>query len=76
MPFWRTNEDSPCRDCPKREPACSGHCPIEAEGGYGYDSWRSDVEMIKKKRAQYIRQHNEDYKRSEEYEYKNRRKRG
>ena len=69
------NEITPCKDCEFRQPGCSGHCVIDAEGGYGYKAWLADVHAEKERRREYLQKWNEDYKRSEAYDW-NRRKRG
>ena len=69
------NNDSPCKDCPERFPACSARCPKEARGEAGYDTWIAELHGLKEKHAAYVKQHNEDYKRSETYDWK-RKKRG
>ena len=68
-------DDSPCKDCAERFPACSGRCPKEARGERGYDTWVAQLHDLKEKYAAYVKQHNEDYKRSETYDWK-RKKRG
>lgn len=68
------NEDSPCKDCKRRFPACSGHCPIDEEGGYGYNAWSENVRKKKAQYKEYVKKHNEDYHRSEEFEWKNRKR--
>lgn len=67
-------KDNPCYKCPRKVPACSARCPIEAEGGYGYDSWRDNVKKENMKREEYLKQYNEDYLRSEEFDWKRRMK--
>ena len=68
-------EDSPCKGCAERFPACSGKCPKEARGERGYNTWVSELHHLKTQYAAYVMQHNEDYKRSEAYDW-NRRKKG
>lgn len=40
-------EDSPCRDCTERFTACSGCCPKDARGEYGYKAWKAEIQAIK-----------------------------
>ena len=67
--------DGPCHGCTRRFTACSDRCPIDAEGGYGYNAWRDEIWKKKTQYKEYVMQHNEDYKRSETYDW-NRRKKG
>jgi hypothetical protein len=62
-------KDSPCRDCPKRKPACSDHCRIDAEGGYGYAAWVAEVRAEEAKKKEMRRQWKEDIKRDRRYEF-------
>lgn len=39
---------TPCKDCPERFTACSGRCPKDARGEYGYLAWKADLEAKKK----------------------------
>lgn len=71
---WRNNEDSPCHNCPERFTACSSKCPKDKRGEYGYNAWREDMKEINKRHTEYIKCHNEDYKRSEAYEWKQRKR--
>lgn len=41
-------EDSPCRDCPERFPACSDHCPKDERGEYGYKAWKERYQAQQK----------------------------
>ena len=65
-------KDNPCYKCPRKFPACSARCPIEAEGGYGYDSWIERERARKERYKEYRKQYNEDYMRSEEFDWKRR----
>lgn len=60
-------KDSPCKYCQKRKPACSDHCPIDAEGGYGYKAWVAEVRAAEAKRNEMRRQWKEDNKRDRRY---------
>ena len=68
------NEDSPCKDCPERFPACSANCPKDKRGEYGYDAWTADMRKKKAQYNEYVKRHNEDYRRSEEFDWKNRKR--
>ena len=46
---------SPCKDCTERFSACSGKCPKDARGEYGYGAWKQDIERVKAARAEYRR---------------------
>lgn len=48
-------DPSPCKDCTERFSACSGKCPKEARGEYGYDSWKDEIKRVKGERRKYIR---------------------
>lgn len=67
-------DDSPCKGCEKRFLACSARCPIDAEGGYGYKAWREKEQEKQALYKEYVKQHNEDYKHSEEFDWKNRKR--
>ena len=62
-------KDSPCRDCQKRKPACSDHCPFDAEGGYGHAAWVAEVRAEEAKKKEMRRQWKEDIKRDRRYEF-------
>lgn len=46
---------SPCKDCPERFPACSGKCPKDARGEYGYKAWKAEWDAANDKRKEYDR---------------------
>lgn len=48
-----TREPSPCDGCTERFLACSGHCPKDERGDYGYLGWKAKIEEIKKNRKAY-----------------------
>lgn len=50
-----SRDPSPCRGCTERFYACSGKCPKEARGEYGYDSWKNELKRIEGERRKYIR---------------------
>lgn len=56
---------SPCNGCTERFPACSGKCPIDERGGYGYNAWIAELERVKKARKDYIK-----YTMTKDYDYK------
>jgi hypothetical protein len=53
-----SRDPSPCKGCTERFTACSGKCPKEARGEYGYDSWVEEIKRIKNNRKNYIRMQN------------------
>jgi hypothetical protein len=66
-----TRDPSPCRDCTERFTACSGKCPKEARGEYGYDSWKGEINRVKNERRKYINRTNvrkKYYNEGNEYE--------
>lgn len=48
-----TREPSPCDGCTERFIACSGRCPKDERGEYGYNAWIAKLELIKKNRKAY-----------------------
>ena len=38
----------PCHGCTERFPACSGNCPKDARGEYGYKAWKEQYDAQKK----------------------------
>lgn len=38
----------PCKGCTERFPACSGNCPKDARGEYGYKAWKEQYDAQKK----------------------------
>ena len=46
-------EDAPCRYCTERFPACSGCCPKDARGEFGYKAWKEAIQKIKDNRKAY-----------------------
>jgi hypothetical protein len=34
-------EPCPCKDCPERFAACSGKCPKDERGEFGYKAWKA-----------------------------------
>ena len=65
-------EDNPCHGCTERFPACSARCPKEARGERGYDTWSEEERAKKAQYKEYRKRHNEDYLRSEEFDWKRR----
>lgn len=66
-----TRDPSPCRDYTERFTACSGKCPKEARGEYGYDSWKDEINRVKNERRKYINRTNvrkKYYNEGKEYE--------
>ena len=37
----------PCGNCSERFVACSGNCPKDARGEYGYKAWKAELEAEK-----------------------------
>ena len=48
-----TREPSPCDGCTERFIACSGRCPKDERGEYGYNAWIAKLELIKQNRKAY-----------------------
>ncbi len=46
---------SPCKGCTERFEACSGKCPIDARGEYGYGAWKQEIERVKAAKKEYSR---------------------
>lgn len=65
-------DDNPCHGCTERFPACSARCPKEARGERGYDTWSEEERAMKARYKEYRKQYNEDYMRSEEFDWKRR----
>ena len=38
----------PCKGCTERFPACSGKCPKDARGEYGYKAWKEQYQAQKR----------------------------
>jgi hypothetical protein len=49
-----SRDPSPCRGCTERFLACSGKCPKDARGEYGYDAWRTNCKRIKAEKQKYL----------------------
>ena len=47
-------DPSPCKGCTERFEACSGKCPKEARGEYGYDSCKAEIARVKKEKHKYL----------------------
>lgn len=45
------NKPCPCQGCTERFIACSGRCPKDKRGEYGYKAWRADCEEEKRVNA-------------------------
>lgn len=60
------HRDSPCNGCTERFTACSGRCPKDARGEYGYKAWLADFHKVKAAEKEYKRQRREDFLHSEE----------
>ena len=41
-------EMSPCKGCTERFTACSGNCPKDARGEYGYKAWKEQYQAQQK----------------------------
>lgn len=55
-------DPSPCKGCTERFEACSGKCPKDARGGYGYNSWKAEIARIKKEKSKYLNRVNNRWK--------------
>jgi hypothetical protein len=51
---------SPCRGCQERFEACSGRCPKDKRGEFGYNAWKAEVERVKEVRNEYAKTRYED----------------
>lgn len=58
---------SPCKDCEERFPACSGRCPKDLRGEYGYNAWKAYIEQVKQARKDYMDKRQDDTKRRERW---------
>ena len=63
------NKKGPCYGCTERFPACSGNCPKDLRGEYGYKAWMADIRKEKAAEKEYYLRRREDWNRSEECEY-------
>lgn len=61
--------NSPCYGCTEREIACSGNCPKDRRGEYGYKAYIADVHAQKAAEKEYKRRCKEDFIRSEQCRY-------
>lgn len=41
------SEKCPCKGCTERFIACSGRCPKDARGEYGYETWKAELDAMK-----------------------------
>ena len=60
-------KDSPCKNCPERFTACSGSCPKDKRGEYGYKAWLAEVHKDEAEKTEWRRQKSEDFKRDARY---------
>lgn len=60
--------NSPCMGCTERFIACSGNCPKDARGEYGYNAWIADYHKIIEAQKEYAKRRREDFLRSEQCE--------
>lgn len=67
--------DSPCKDCPERFIACSGNCPKDKRGEYGYKKWLADVREEEAKKKEWRKQKREDSKRDARYGFTTKKRR-
>ena len=58
---------SPCKGCEERFPACSGRCPKDLRGEYGYNAWKADAEKVKQAKKAYMDNLQDDNKRRERW---------
>ena len=58
---------APCKKCPDRKPACHGRCEK-------YQTWLSEYRKQQAAEREYITQKREEFLRSEECTWKNKRK--
>ena len=45
---------APCKDCTERFTACSGCCPKDKRGEFGYDAWRDEIKRVKREKQKYL----------------------
>lgn len=48
-----SREMSPCKGCDERFTACSGRCPKDARGEYGYNAWIDNLRKVAANRKAY-----------------------
>lgn len=60
-------DPSPCKDCDERFPACSGRCPKDLRGEYGYKAWKADIDKVKQAKKDYMDKMQDDKKRRERW---------
>ena len=58
-------KSGPCYGCTERFPACSGNCPKDARGEYGYKAWMADYRKQQVAEKEFKQKQYEDYRRSE-----------
>ena len=53
---------SPCKDCTERFYACSGRCPKDERGEFGYKAWKKELNRVKKERTEFLHEWAEQHK--------------
>jgi hypothetical protein len=51
--------------CTERFTACSGKCPKDERGEYGYNAWKAYIAQVKREKRNYLRNREFDLKRRE-----------
>jgi hypothetical protein len=62
-----SRDPSPCKGCEERFPACSGRCPKDLRGEYGYTAWKADIEQVKQAKKAYMDSRQDDGKRRDRW---------
>lgn len=68
-------KDSPCKNCLERFPACSGKCPKDQRGEYGYTAWLAEVRKAEADKKEWRRQKREDSQRDARYGFTTKKRR-
>lgn len=58
-------DPSPCLGCTERFTACSGKCPKDERGEYGYNAWKAYIAQVKREKRNYLKNREFDLKRRE-----------
>lgn len=64
-----TREVTPCKGCTERFLACWDHCPKDKRGEYGYNAWKKNLEQMKEKHRQYVKDWADDHYTSHKRRY-------
>ena len=47
-------EPPPCMGCTERFTACSGKCPKDERGEFGYKAWMAKIAEVKKAKREFV----------------------